>query len=187
MDLSKLDRTRMALGVIGLLAFIDLFLHWADLSFGGKTYSQFNWNGWSAGLGAWLPMLLLLALGAVAVLPAFGNNLALPLGLPLLGSLVGALSFVIVLLRWITLPSEMGASMSAAFGLYVGLLLGIAATAFGWVAYRAGGGDFKSATESLKRPQAGPPQGGAPYDPSQPPYNPSQGGYDQQQGPYDQR
>ena len=201
MDLSKLDRTRMALGVIGLLAFIDSFLHWADLSVGGQTYSQYNWNGWNAGLGAWLPLLLLLALGVVAVLPAFGTNINLPLGLPLIGALVGALSFIIILLRWITLPSEMGASMSAAFGLYIGLVLGIAAAAFGWLAYRATGGDFKSATESLKRPQAGssygqPPQGGAPFDPSQPPYNnpqppypPQGGGYDQQQQqpPYDQR
>jgi hypothetical protein len=89
MDLSKLDRTRMALGVIGLLALIDSFLHWADLSFGGQTYSAYNWNGWNAGIGAWLPLLLLLALGVLATLPAFGVSPTLPLGLPLLGALAG--------------------------------------------------------------------------------------------------
>ncbi|WP_194899521.1 hypothetical protein [Catenulispora pinisilvae] len=195
----------MALAVIGLLAFVDSFLHWADLSLGGRTYSQFNWNGWNAGLGAWLPMLLLLALGALAALPAFGRDFAVPLGLPLVGAVVGALSFVIIVLRWITLPSEMGASMSAAFGLYIGLVLAIAATVFGWLDYRAGGGDLKSATDSLKQAQGSfrnqPPQGGGapyqqgqqPYDqpPAGRPYDPNQGGgqpYDPNQGggqPYD--
>jgi hypothetical protein len=156
-DLSKLDRTRMALGVIGLLAFIDLFLHWADLSVGGQTYSQWNWNGWNAGLGAWLPMLLLLALGVIAVLPAFGVAFALPVGLALVGALVGALSTIIVLLRWVTLPSEMGASMNAAFGLYIGLVLALAAAAFGWMGYTAEGGNFKTIGDSLKQRQAGPP------------------------------
>jgi hypothetical protein len=36
------------------------------------------------------------------VLPAFGAAVALPLGLPL----VRSLSFLIILLRWLTLPSE---------------------------------------------------------------------------------
>lgn len=159
MDLSKLDRTRMALGVIGLLAFIDTFLHWADLSFGGRTYSEFNWDGWNAGVGAWLPLLLLLAVGVVAVLPAFGVAVALPLGLPLVSALVGALSFLIILLRWLTLPSEMGYSMSAAFGLYVGLLLAVAAAVFGWLGYTAEGGSFQTVADSLKNRQSGPPSG----------------------------
>ena len=159
MDLSKLDRTRMALAVIGLLAFIDSFLHWADLSLGGQTYPQYNWNGWNAGLGAWLPLLLLLAVGVIAALPAFGVEFALPLGMSLVGALVGALSFIIILLRWLTLPSYLGASMSAAFGLYIGLLLAIAAAVFGWLGYTAEGGSFSTLSDSLKQRQAGPPTG----------------------------
>ena len=130
------------MGVIGLLALIDSFLHWADLSLDDRTYSQYNWDGWNAGLGAWLPLLLLLA---------FGVDFALPIGLSLLAALVGALSFVIILVRWMTLPSYLSASMSAAFGLYIGLLLAIAAAVFGWLGYTAEGGTFKTIGDSLKR------------------------------------
>jgi hypothetical protein len=47
--------------------------------------------------------------------------------------------------------------MSAAFGLYVGLLLAVAAAVFGWLGYTAEGGSFQTVAGSLKNRQAGPP------------------------------
>ena len=149
----------MALAIIGLVAFIDSLLQWGHLSIGGEDINSAGGNAWDMGLGAWFPMLLLLALGVFAVLPAFGVAFALPLGLSLVGALVGALSTVIVLLRWVTFPSYMGVSVSASYGLYIGLLLSIAAAVFGWMGYTAEGGNFKTVGDAFKQRQVGPPPG----------------------------
>jgi hypothetical protein len=158
-DLSKLDRTRRALAVIGLLAIIDSFLQWGHLSVNGHDYNDYGGNAWDMGFGSWFPMVLLFALGVVAVLPAFGVYFDLPLGLSLISALVGALSTIIVLLRWVTLPSYFGASVAASYGLYIGLLLSIAAAVFGWLGYTAEGGNFKTVGDAFKQRQAGPPPG----------------------------
>lgn len=159
MDLSKLDRTRRALSIIGLLAIIDSFLQWGHLSFEGHDINSVGGDAWNLAFGAWFPMLLLLALGVVAALPAFGVEMTLPFGISLIGAAAGALSTVIVLLRWLTLPSYMGESVAASYGLYLGLVLSIAAAVFGWLGYTAEGGNFKTLGDSFKQRQEGPPAG----------------------------
>ncbi len=160
MDISKLDRTRMALAIIGLVALVDMFLEWGHVSVNGESFTGISGathNAWGMGIGAWFPMLLLLAAGVLAALPAFGVEISLPGGLALLSALAGALSILVILLRWVTYPSQSSlgftASWDASYGLYIGLVLAVAATAFGWLGYTAEGGNFKTIGESFKSKQ----------------------------------
>jgi hypothetical protein len=156
MDLSKLDRTGRAFAVIGLLAFIDAFLRWSSVSLNGRSLSGYpglSRDAWGIGFLGWFPMVLLLALGVVAMLAAFGVDLKVPTGLGLLGVGVGLLSLILVLIRWVTLPSETDgvftASWDASYGLFIGLVLCILTMVVGWMGYAARGGSLGTLGQSF--------------------------------------
>lgn len=155
-----------------LLVFILSFLPWYSVSFSvlGHTDSA-SASAWDAGIGAWFPVLLLVAVGVVTVLSALGTVSWAPLMLAAVttgGALVAA---VIIVLRWLTFPSgssdasdaALGVSGSAGAGwaLYVSLVLAVAMAVFGYLGFAAAGGDVKNIGAAFKSdaPSVTPPQG----------------------------
>jgi hypothetical protein len=143
----------------GLLALIVSFFPWfsSSASFEGIESSGSS-TAWGTGIGAWLPVLMLLATGVLVALPHIGvavSNLALIW----LGLSAGAA--VIILLRWLTLPDDGGLSQvglslenvdvdaGAGFGLIVGLILAVASAVVAFLSYR-------SASSRTTSPQAPP-------------------------------
>jgi hypothetical protein len=142
----------------GLLALIVSFFPWysASASVAGIEASESN-TAWSTGIGAWLPVLMLLATAVLVALPHLG--VAVPnLTLIWLGLAAGAA--VIILLRWLTLPDDGGLSSvglsleevdvdaGAGFGLIVALVLAVGSAAVAFLSYRS--------APSTAAPQAGP-------------------------------
>lgn len=142
----------------GLLAFIVSFFPWYSVSYGGFGGSLSAWN---TGIGAWLPVLMLLAAAVLILLPHFGVQVP-RLTLIWLGLAAGAA--VIILLRWLTLPDdggigdlgllgqESGIESGAGFGLIVGLVVAVASAVVAFLA-------FRGAENPRPTPQAGPAYG----------------------------
>ena len=209
MNLEKLGRNDRILALGGLIAFIDSFLPWYSVSVksdgvdGLGAYSaSSSGNAWSVGFGAWFPLLLLLAVGVLAVLPAFEQKVVLPGGDASL-AIIGVVATVIILLRWLTYPSVpsgelgLGVSAGASFGTYIGLVDGVITAVIGYLGFTASGGSLSNLGAAFSKPAAGqaPPQGAypppvdygqpqAPYQqPPQAPYQPPQGQYQPPQNP----
>jgi hypothetical protein len=175
MDLTKLGRTERVLAIVGLLAFINTFLPWWSVSAKGSiaalagSSASASGNAWDIGFWAWFPMFLLLAIGILVALPAFGRSVVIRGGYAAFGA-VALLAAIIVLILWLTyspVPSELSAYVdsSASFGTYLGLVLAIVATAFSYLAFTAAGGSINKFADAFKaQPQqdAGyvPPVGG---------------------------
>jgi hypothetical protein len=143
----------------GLLAFIVSFFPWYSVSVAGFGESISAWN---TGIGAWLPVLMLMASAVLILLPHFGVQVA---RVTLIWLALAAASVVIILLRWLTLPDDgglgdvggllgedAGFESGAGFGLIVGLVV---AAASGVAAFLA----FRAAPSTDTRPQAGPAYG----------------------------
>lgn len=141
----KLGRTELILVLAGLVAFISSFTHWFQASvsagFLGNYYAG-STNGWSSGITAWGAILLLMAIGVMALLPTFGvaQNLQ---GRYRLFTILAAIALVLVIIRWASYPtasaSEAGADLSegAGLGTFLCLLAALAATGFSYLALRA--------------------------------------------------
>ena len=160
MDLNRLGRTERILAIVGLLAFVDSFLPWYTASakgqlaaFGDISKSD---NGWSSGFTAWFPLLLLLAIGVVVALPAFGRQVAVRGGYAAFGA-AALLATLLILIRWLTYPSvpaEEAALVdaSADFGTFIGLALGVVATVFSYLGFVATGGSINRFGDAFKTP-----------------------------------
>ena len=174
MDLTKLGRTERVFAIVGLLAFINTFLPWWSVSAKGSiaalagTDASASGNAWDIGFWAWFPMLLLLVLGILVALPAFGRTVVIRGGYAAFGA-VSLLATIIVLILWLTyspVPSELSAYVdsSASFGTYLALVLGIVATVFAYLAFTAAGGSLNKFGDAFKpQPQPDayvPPSGG---------------------------
>ena len=159
MNQRKIAVPDLVLAAVGLLAFISTFLPWWSVSSSGTVDGQsaagsVSVNGWNSasksgdlnqtitGPLVWIPMLLLLILGALALIRA----LAAPQLLPgkifyQVGAGVGGLAVLLVVVRWFTyykVPTDSEAGVSgvsvssgASFGTYLGLLLGLAVVGVG--------------------------------------------------------
>jgi hypothetical protein len=203
LNLEKLGRNDRILAVVGILAFIDMFLPWYSvsskgISVGGFTEAGYSvsgnaWNGY-VGFEAWFSLLLLLAIGVVAALPAFEQKVTLPGGHALL-TILAALAVLLIVIRWLTYDSASsfgagidGISAGASFGTYLGLVLALVSTAFAYLSFTADGGSLSNIGAAFQKPaapdgqvpgQAYPPpvdygQPQAPYQPPQAPYQPPQ-------------
>jgi hypothetical protein len=168
MDLTKLGRTERVLAIVGLLAFINSFLPWYSVKFSGEfaqlAGGNISGNAWRVGFWAWFPSLLLLAIGVLVALPAFGQRVMIRGGYAAFGA-AALLATVIILIRWLTYPtaSSVAGSAGADFGTYLGLILGVVATVFGYLGFTAAGGQlnkFADAFKSQPQPAGYMPQGG---------------------------
>jgi hypothetical protein len=141
----QLGRTELVLALAGLIAFISSFTHWFQASvsagFLGNYYVG-STNGWSSGITAWGAIVLLMAVGVMAVLPTFGVAPNLH-GRYRLFTILAAIALVLVIIRWATYPaapaSQAGAQVSegAGLGTFLCLLAALAATGFSYLALRA--------------------------------------------------
>jgi hypothetical protein len=129
----------------GLLAAISTFLPWWSFSGGGFSISVNGWNSSSAGdlnktiTGplVWIPMLLLLILGGLALVRALLAPQLLPGKIFYqVGTGVGGFAALLVIIRWMTYFNPGGGSAGASFGTYLGLLLGLAVAGVGVWALR---------------------------------------------------
>jgi uncharacterized Zn finger protein (UPF0148 family) len=131
LDITKIDRTAFVLALCGLVALIASFQPWYEASIGGVTVVSDN--AWNAGLIAWLPVMLLVAIGGGALLPAFGRRAPRPI----VTAGVGLVSTVLVITRLATLPhysngdSLVGVSEGGGAGIYIALLMALAVTVLG--------------------------------------------------------
>ena len=206
MNLEKLGRNDRILAVVGLLAFIDSFLPWYKVSVKssgvdglGAYNASTSGNAWSVGFGAWFPLILLLAIGVLVALPAFEQKVVLPGGDALL-AIVALVATVIILIRWLTYPSVpsdadlVGVTAGASFGTYLGLVLGLVATAFGYLGFTASGGTLNNIGAAFSKPAApaagqfqgqgyAPPADYGQQAPYQPPQAPYQAPYQPPQDP----
>lgn len=141
----KLGRTELILALAGLVAFISSFTHWFQASVSatvlGNLYAG-STNGWSSGIAAWGAILLLIAVGAMALLPTFDVAPKMH-GRYRLFMMLAAIALVLVIIRWASYPtasaSESGAQFSegAGLGTFLCLLAALAATGFSYLALRA--------------------------------------------------
>jgi hypothetical protein len=164
MELTRLNLAERILALVGVLAFIDSFLPWfsvrVNVPFAGID-TGLSTNGWTTGIGGWLPVVLLVTLGVLAVRPAFGNKQVKAGRGYLLYATLAALAVVIIVIRWATYPSVDPAyagdiSQGAALGTIVGLLLALGAAVTAWfVGVKRGGslGAGPSGTAASDRPE----------------------------------
>lgn len=126
----------------GALAFLVSFLPWYSVDVGGVSGSLSAWN---TGIGAFLPVLLLMVVGGLVLGTHFGLKVD---RLPLIWLAMAAGAAVIILLRWLTLPDDgglggvglgldSGIDSGAGFGLVIGLLAALASGAAAFLVYRA--------------------------------------------------
>ena len=137
--------SRMDWAVVGAagVSFICLFLPWYGASYGFYSASV---SGWSTSYG-WLGGLLIIAAGVYLALHRSEVNLAKVPATPaviVLGAAV--LGTLIVILRWITLPSGHAGITGFSYGPRVGIYLTIIA---GVVQVVAAVGLFRSSGEKL--------------------------------------
>jgi hypothetical protein len=85
-------------------------------------------------------MILILAVGGVTAARVFGGRSLPPVANGVVGwgfitAAVSLIAAIIILLRWVTYPSASapGFSAGAKFGTYVGLILAIVQTVFGYL------------------------------------------------------
>ncbi len=127
-DLKKLSRPDQAIiGGAGLV-FISGFLPWWGYSgplalYGGSI------DGWSAGFTAWAGTLLLTLAGVYLFLRRAEVQLpTLPVGPSVLVAGLSALGLLLVVLRWLTLPSVhsgLAGSIGARYGIWLALIAGV--------------------------------------------------------------
>ena len=170
MDFNQLKARlgRDGLVVVGgaLLIFIDSFLPWYKVSLKGNEAfaggASASTNGWGSGIGAWFPILLLVAVGVVVVLAAMGNIKWSPLMTYTIAAGASVVSFVIIVLRWLTYPSPNAlekayVNAGAGFGTYIALVVALAMAVFAYLGFSSVGGDVKNIGAGFQQNQAGPP------------------------------
>lgn len=142
LDLSRLSRLDWVVAGASVLTLIALFLPWYGASYAGFSASV---DGWSTSYG-WLGALLIIAAGALLVLQRSGRSIQIQgIGPVLLILGIAALGTLIVIIRWITLPSGHGAALVTSYsygpriGIYLALILGIAQCVAALRLFRASG------------------------------------------------
>jgi hypothetical protein len=170
-DAKKLSQLDWVIAGAGAVALISLFLPWEGWSDGPFSASA---SGWSTGYG-WLGVLLIVAAAVYLVLLRAESNLPrLPVGpaVAVLGA--AALGSLIIILRWLTLPSGSSASGTGAFsfswgpriGLFLALLAGLAQVACAFLSFRTSGEVLPWAGKSSPTQGVGPPPPGGFVAPS---------------------
>lgn len=139
-QVSTLEWAGIGAGVLALLA---SFFPWWSASVSGLINTSFSASAWSVGIGGWLPVLMLVAAAVLLLLPHFGVQVQ---RLPMIWLILAGASVLIIVLRWLTMPSDSGFGVLAsdggfeagtAFGLFVGLIAAIVSTVGAGLAFRS--------------------------------------------------
>jgi hypothetical protein len=128
----------------GVLMFVDSLLPWYGASYLGHSSGT---SAWSVGIGAWFPVLLVIAVAGVAAARVFAGRALPPIaggvvGWNFLAAAVSVLAVIIILLRWVTYPDAPnipGFSAGAKFGTYLGLIIAAVQAVFGYLSVVAVG------------------------------------------------
>lgn len=149
-DWKRLNTLDRVIAVGAVIAFIALFLPWYGASVGPFSVSV---SGWSAGFSAWAGGLLLTAAGVLAVLRRSGANLGGGrVGPSVLVLGVAALGLLLVIIRWLSFPTEhasgLNYSVGARYGIFIALIVGIAEVVAAVMDMRASGEQMPWATQS---------------------------------------
>lgn len=122
-DLKRVTKLEWTAVGAGILAFIVSFLPWFSFDAGIISSSV---TAWGVGIGGWGPVLLLIACAALVLAPHFDKQVP---NAPLIWLVASGAALLIILLRWITLPSSgvsvglgTGLDAGAGFGLFLGLV-----------------------------------------------------------------
>jgi hypothetical protein len=141
-DWKKLSMADRVIAVAALVALIALFLPWYGYS---STFGSASVSGFSSGYG-WLGAILVVAAGVYLVLLRSGTNMpktSVGPAVMVLGA--SAIGTIIVVLRWLTLPSGSGGaggysySYGARIGIIIVLVAAIVQVVFSFRLFRASG------------------------------------------------
>ena len=142
LDLKRLNALDRAIAGGAGVAFISGFLPWWGYSGPLSLYSA-SVNGWSAGFTAWAGTLLLTLAGVYLVLRRSGASLpSTSVGPSVLVAGGAGLGLLLVVVRWLTLPSVHGGaagSIGAKYGIFLALIAGIVEVAAAVAEMRASG------------------------------------------------
>ncbi len=126
-DRSKLSsRDRLITGG-ALVAFIAAFLPWwgVQSGFGGFGGYNLSVDGWQAGFTAWAGSLLLTAAGAYVMLRRSDSGIPAPsFGEARLVLALAGLGLILVVIRWLSLPSYQGIGVGTRYGIWIALVAG---------------------------------------------------------------
>ena len=150
-DAKKLSQLDWAIVGGAGVAFIAGFLPWWGYTGPGPFHPSVD--GWSAGFTGWAGTLLLTLAGVYLFLRRSDVSLpTLPVGPATLVAGVGALGLLLVIIRWISLPSYALVSVGPRYGIYLALIAGIVEVGAAVVEMRASGEELpwaqKPAAES---------------------------------------
>jgi hypothetical protein len=143
-DTTRVRLGDLIAAVSGVVLFISLFLTWYERSSEGALgggFPSLSYSGWES-LGLIENLLLLAALAAVAlaVLKAFGLQPQLPVSPGLVVLVLGAVAVLLVLYRLLDTPSGLfedvpGIDVERSVGPFVALAAALGVTLGGWMAW----------------------------------------------------
>ncbi|ALG06110.1 hypothetical protein [Kibdelosporangium phytohabitans] len=118
----------------GIAAVVVSFLPWFRLA--EPTAAELRAQGsatwipvWQGNFLAWFPTVLLLAVSVLLLWQRFGKPVQM---LSALWLTLAMLALVMILLRWVTLPT----TIASGFGLYLGILMAVGSGAAAFLAFR---------------------------------------------------
>lgn len=184
MDLNRLTKGEKIAGVSAILLFIFMFFDWygVTISGGGQTLAV------GGGGNAWdsldfIPILLLIAIVAtvgIVAIEASESDVDMPVHGATIITVVGVISFLLILFRIIDTPTfasyaGVSADGTVKFGIFISLIAAAGMAFGGWKAMQEEGTSFGDAADRLSGGGPGPgagPSGGPPPPPPPPPAPP---------------
>lgn len=137
--LSNVDR---CIGVGAAIVFLAGFLPWWGYTGPVHIYGA-SISGWSSGFTAWAGILVLTAAGALHIARASNVRVPdLPLGPAVAVAGTASLGLLLVVIRWLTLPSVhagLAGSVGPRYGIWIAIVAGAVELAGAIVALRASG------------------------------------------------
>jgi hypothetical protein len=178
MDLNRLTQGEKIAGVSAILLFIFMFFDWYGVSISGGGQS-FDVGG---GGNAWdaldfIPILLLIAIVAtiaIVAVEASESDIEMPVHGATIITVVGVISFLLILFRIIDTPTfasyaGVSAEGSVRFGIFLSLIAAGGMGFGGWRAMQEEGTSFGDAADRLSGGGGSGPSGGPPPPPPPPP------------------
>jgi hypothetical protein len=179
MDLNRLTQGEKIAGVSAILLFIFMFFDWYSVTISGISSSISVEGG---GGNAWdaldfIPIVLLIAIIATianAAIEASESDIETPVHGGTAVTVLGALSFVLILFRIVVTPSVdtfggVSADVSPELGIFLALVAAAGMAYGGYRAMQEEGATFSDAADRLSGGSGGGPSAGPPPPPPPPP------------------